>query len=371
MASDVRRLGNAGSSEHAQVDRKRGSFVHVAPRWQRAGSPSTWIGQRVAYCFLKQALLLSSQHGRHQAAVLATALADAHARITVSADAAVPDVRTLMSWANSKKRVQHSIAASVEPVLVLTNGHGLGLPSRGSRFLDALMSSPIDYSHLATIAGSWSRHLASLDVAARLDQPEGERLSIAQRLLTSAAHAWSPLAEQDQSQRLRFNIAVTRDVAVQYIPDSPWSVLQYLLALATRSDQLDASLHGPLSLDLAAARWATSVLLDEGHRSWPGRWHVIEASDVVRNLLLVGAGGRGLLQAVTLTERGYPWAAFDAAYKLRSNFARLKRAYGRTLTAYGVRTTSLDETVLPADLARMRADMAKWPTIIGRSSRTH
>jgi hypothetical protein len=160
---------------------------------------------------------------------------------------------------------------------------------------------------------------------------------------------------------------LTSVVAVQYVPESAWSVLQYLLALAARSDQLEDSLLGPLALDLAAAKWATFALLDEGPQAWPGRWHLVEASDVVRNLFHVGVGGRGLLQAVTLSERGYPWSGFRAPADLRSNFARVKRAYRRTLAAHGVRVVSLNEVVLPADLSRMKAEMARWPAILGRA----
>lgn len=160
-------------------------------------------------------------------------------------------------------------------------------------------------------------------------------------------------------------------MAVLYVPAAPWCCMQYLLSVASRFDQLDPALHGPLALDLAAAKWATSVLLDDGASSWPGRWHVLEASDVVRNLLLVGVGARGLLQAVTLTQRGYPWPNFKAPDNLRRSFASVKRAYARALVEFDVRASSLEETVLPADLARMKVLSGKWASIIGNVNRVH
>jgi hypothetical protein len=370
MAGETR-LRATGAPEHAQTDRNRGAFVHVLPRRRPGDSPATWVGQRVAYCFLKHSVVRSPHHGRHQAAVLAAALADSHASHPHAPDGRVPDVRTLTSWANLKKRVQHSIASSVEHVFAASFGGDLGLPSRGSRFLDALMSSPLDYSHLSTIAGSWSRHIASLNIAAQLDQHDGARLATAQRLLASTARAWSPSFDPDRSQHARFDIEVGRDVAVQYVPEAPWTVLQYMLALAARSDQLDNPMLRAFSLDLAAARWATSALLDGERGSWPGRWHVNEASDVVRNLLHVGIGGQGLRQAVTLAQRGYPWLNFKPSGDIGTNFVRVKRAYRRTLTEFGVRTGSLDETVLPADVSRMKVQMSRWVSIVSGGARSH
>ncbi|HEU4458827.1 MAG TPA: hypothetical protein VFR90_06865 [Methylibium sp.] len=369
MAFDVERLGPSGAPEHARLDRKRGAFVHVVPRSRPAESPAAWVGQRVAYCFLKRSLVSSPRHEHHEAAALAAALADAQKHCSNASNDGVPDTRTLMAWANLKKRVQHSIARSVEPAFAASSGRDLGLPSCGSRFLDALMSSPLDYSHLPTIAGSWSRHVAALDIAARLSEREGSRLPTAQRLLTLTAHVWSPSSSRPTATS-QFGAKVGRDVSMQFVPEAPWTVLQYLLAVAARSEQLDTPLLHAFALDLAAARWATSVLLDEGIRSWPGRWHVNEASDTARNLLLVGSGG-GLRQAVTLAQRGYPWPTFKAPENLKSNFAKVRRAYRRTLTQFGVRTISLEEAVLPADLVRMRVQMSNWAATVGTSARSH
>lgn len=343
--------------------------MHVVPCGRRGESPAAWVGQRVAYCFLKRSVLNSWRDDRHEAAAVAAALAGASPM-----NERVPDVRTLTAWANLSKRVQHSVASSVEQVFAASARSDLGLPSGESRFLDALMSSPLDYSHLPTLAGAWSRHVASLDIPARLDQSAERRLATAQRLLTAIARAWSPSNDtgrmrRSQVQRDRFDVEVRHAVAVLYVPEAPWTVLQYMVALAASSDHFDDTMLSTLALDLAAARWSTSALLDEGERDWPGRWHVVEASDTARNLLLESIGG--LRQAVTLTERGYPWSNFKAPSRAGANFVRLKRAYRRTLREFGLRTASLEETVLPADLVRLRDEISKWAPIIRSGAASH
>lgn len=255
--------------------------------------------------------------------------------------------------------MQHETVALLDQSFAAAMGDDLGLPNNGSRYLDSLMSAPTKYSHLPNIAGAWARHVAALNLAARTDIGPLAKIGEAHQLLCAIGRLWAPSSEGiDRGSSTAMKTAsVPHSVALLHTPDSPWTVLQYLLAVASSCDDLGQNVLEMLALDLGSARWASGVMLMSDRTTWPGRWHLNEASDVTRNLLF--HGWHGVRFAAALAERGHPWPS-EVPTGVQPRFAGVKLAYTRTLKQFGMEAAALYHTTLATETKWSEMQLRRW-----------
>jgi hypothetical protein len=214
-------------------------------------------------------------------------------------EAAGIDPRTLSAWMAGKRK-HADVLSKADLAFVHARGQAFG---GWATYLEDLVAGRSKYRGRSDLLGAYVRLFDAFDLHHEIADPKQpmrlrDKAERARSLLVLLGKLYAPLRLPPEAWTVdlnclrpragRIELLIDELTARASIPDAPWTVFQYLLLVALHCSPVASDSLEVIALDLAAARWATHVLLKEAPQEVkvaPSLTPVVEALDIVRNLL--------------------------------------------------------------------------------------